>query len=236
MSRECCGVFARPRWHDRPVIGRRFPWLMDYLMWIGDEVVFHGIEKGLCVHDLKEDDAVRSKVEDALTKYDPIFFFHASHGGFNLLTEQNESIMICCPPDPPSPPYTDVCPNPNPDVLSDRVVYTLSCLSAGQLGPAAIKAGGISYIGYKHLLGIIIIQGSEFDEIFKDIWGGGAKALINGKTTGEAYNWLKRRYNMWINYWEMKPTSYEKTIILSVLQDDLERLTLLGKKDAKISS
>jgi hypothetical protein len=227
MSRLDVGVFARPDWPDA-LIYERFKYLMDYLFWTGNEVVSYARSKNLNVHDLKRDDAIHEKVEDELKGADPVFFFHASHGGDNILTGQGMSNLICCPGAFP-------CPKPNHEVLSDRVTYTLSCSSAKELGPAAIEVNGISYIGYLPYLWICVLEGDDLDAVFKDIWAGGAIALIDGKTTGEAYNWLKRRYECWISYWEMNP-GWEAPIMLWVLKADLQNLKLLGKRDARIRS
>ena len=227
MSRLDVGVFARPDWPDSGIY-RRFDYLMDYLFWIGNEVVFYARSKNLNVHDLKRDDAIREKVEDELRGADPVFFFHASHGGDNILTGQNMSNLICSE-------GLYWCPYPNHEVLSDRVVYTLSCSSAKELGPAVIEANGISYIGYLPYLYISLPEGDDLDAVFKDIWAGGALALIDGKTTGEAYNWLQRRYEYWISYWEMN-SGWEAPMMLWILKEDLENLKLFGKRDARIRS
>lgn len=227
MSRLDVGVFARPDWPDG-FVDRRFRYLMDYLFWTGNEVVFYARTNNLNVHDLKKDDAIRQKVEDELEGADPVFFFHASHGGDNVLTGQYMSNLICCPG-----VYT--CDKPNHEILSDRVTYTLSCSSAKALGPTVIDEHGISYIGYLPYLWICILEGDDLDAVFKDIWAGGAKALIDGKTTGEAYNWLKRRYEYWISYWENN-AGWEAPIMLWILGEDYDNLKLLGKRDAKIRS
>jgi hypothetical protein len=227
MSKLDAGVFARPNWADR-FIGRRFDWLMDYMFWVGNEVVFHARTQNLTVHERKRDDAVREKVEDVLRDANPVFFFHGSHGGENVLTGQNNTNLICCP-------GTHPCVNPNHEVLSDRVTYTLSCSSAEELGPSVIEVNGISYIGYLPYLWIIVLEGDDLDAAFKDIWAGGAKALIDGKTSGEAYNWVQRRYKYWISYWEMNP-GWEAPFMLASLQADYDNLKLFGKRDARIRS
>lgn len=224
MSRMDVGVFARPDWPDGAV-GNRFNYLMDYLFWMGNEVVSYARTKNFNVHELKKGDAIRSKVEDEIEGADPIFFFHASHGGDNVLTGQGMTDMICCPP----------CPEPNHEILSDRVVYTLSCSSAKELGPAVIAAKGISYIGYLPYLWISVDEGDDLDGAFKDIWEGGAKALIDGKTTGEAYNWLRRRYEFWISYWENNP-GWEAPGMLWLLREDYQNLKIFGSRDARIRS
>jgi hypothetical protein len=224
MSRIDCGVFARPDWRDS-LVNRRFLYLMDYMYWIGNDVTSYARDKDLFVNDIKKEDAIRPKVELALAEVDPIFFFHASHGGPAVLTGQNMSNMISCPP----------YPNPNHEVLSNRVTYTLSCSSAAQLGPAVVEAKGLSYIGYGQLLWICLLESPEVDGAFRDIWGGGAKVLIDGGTTHDAYMWLKRRYLYWIAYWEMSPNSIAP-VMLFCLKSDLRGLRLIGMRDARIRS
>lgn len=227
MSKLDVGVFARPDWPDG-FIYRRFKYLMDYLFWTGNEVVFHARSKNFGVHDLKRDDAIRSKVEDELRGADPVFFFHASHGGNNILSGQGMSNLICCP-------GSYFCPEPNHEVLSDRVTYTLSCSSASELGPEVIETNGRSYIGYLPYLWLLLLEGDDMDAAFKDIWAGGAIALIDGKTTQEAYNWVQRRYEYWISYWEMNP-GWVAPIMIWCLKEDYKNLKLLGKRDARIRS
>lgn len=227
MSGLDVGVFARPDWPDS-YIGRRFDYLMDYLFWIGNDVVSYAITKNFEVHELNKDNAIRSKVENELKNTDPVFFFHASHGGENVLTGQGRSKMICCP-------GTSECPEPNHEILSDRVTYTLSCSSAQELGPAVIAANGISYIGYLPYLNFVPYEGEDADCAFKDIWAGGANALIDGKTTEEAHNWVKNRYEYWISHWENN-SSWVAPVMLSALKDNYENLKIFGKIDARIRS
>lgn len=227
MSREKVGLFARPCWPDAEV-DRRFKYLMDYMDWIGDEVVAHAKKTDMEVHDKTGDDAIIANIERQLREVDPIFFFHASHGGKNLLTGQDGDILICCRGE-------SLCRDPNYDILSDRVVYTLSCSSANELGPAVIQADGISYIGYEDDLTICLVERKDADAAFKDIWASGAKELLDGKTTGEAYDKIKQRYQVWIEYWELRPRDWLSPPMRDMLKWNLRNLKLLGRKDARIT-
>jgi len=71
------------------------------------------------------------------------------------------------------------------------------------------------------------------DGAFEEIWSGGAKLLLDGRTTKDAYIWIKERYQYWIDYWEMK-NHWAKATMLSSLKQDLDALKLLGQEDAKI--
>lgn len=227
MSRSGVGVFARPKWEDM-LVGRRFKYLMDYLFWVGTSVVYYAKTVGLELTDLCGEDVVRSKVEACLKDKNPIFFFHASHGDYDMITGQNNCNLICC---------SDHAHKlkKNHDVLQNRITYTLSCKSAKKLGPQIIKRGGISYLGYNSNLRICLFEGSELDGAFKDIWVGGAKLLLGGKTVKEAYDWVMRRYEYWISYWEMSE-HWARPFMLSTLRQDHSAFKLLGKEDARVFS
>jgi hypothetical protein len=200
---------------------------MDYLDWMGDEVVAHAKKTDMEVHDKTGRDAIRANIERQLRDVDPIFFFHASHGGKNLLTGQDMSNLICCR-------GASTCRDPNQDILSDRIVYTLSCSSANELGPSVIQADGISYIGYADVLTICLVERKDADAAFKDIWTSGAKELIRGETTEEAYDKIKQRYQAYIDYWELRPRDWLSPTMLNILRWNLQNLRLLGRKDATI--
>lgn len=234
MSRMNEGIFVRPRWEDKSV-DLRFAFLMDYGYWTGSEVVNYAHNKDFIVHELTEERAVRSELKSFLDSHNPRFFFHFSHGGVDTLTGQNMSVLIC------SNQFTenDNIYAPNDLLLRGRIVYTLSCLSASELGPKAVEHGCIAYIGYKDPLWLVTIEGSDTDYAFFEIWTSGAKALIDGKTTEEVYYWLRRRYKFWISYWETidgttSTNAWKAPAMLLALEKDLKALTLVGELNGRI--
>ena len=234
MSTMDEGIFVRPRWDDEET-DARFAYLMDYGYWTGAEVVNYALDKKLIVHELTEDDAVRDELKNFLDYQDPIFFFHFSHGGPDTLTGQDMTTLICCN----NFDESDNTFAPNHILLRGRVVYTLSCLSASELGPKAVEGGCIAYIGYRDPLWATALKSAETDYALFEVWTGGAKALIDGKTTEEVYYWLRRRYKFWINYWEMivgtnAEDEWMAAPMLLILEKNLKGLTLLGDLNAKI--
>ena len=226
MSRSGVGLFVRPKWAD-DVVNRRFEFLMDYLFWVGTNVVNYAKTRNFEFSDLREENAIRSNVEINLQREDPIFFFHASHGNYDMIAGQDESNLICC---------TDEEPNlkKNHDVLRQRIVYTLSCKSAKKLGPEVIKIGGISYLGYDSTLHICLVEGNDMDGAFEDIWAGGAKKFLDGKTAKEVYDWVMSRYEYWISYWQMRD-HWARVTMLFTLRQDCSALRLLGENDSRIT-
>jgi hypothetical protein len=228
------GIFARPRWDDSLINGR-FAYLMDLAYWTGSEVVNYALNTNFNVHELNEERATRDELKNFLDYQDPRFFFHFSHGGPDTLTGQDMSVLIC------SNSFTEGGTQfaPNDILLRDRVVYTLSCLSASELGPKAVEHGCIAYIGYKDPLWAVTIKGADKDYALFEVWTGGAKALIDGKTVEETYCWLKRKYKFWINYWEMidgtgAQYAWVAPTMLMVLEKNIKALSVHGDLNAKI--
>ncbi|MBA7494570.1 hypothetical protein ES702_05147 [subsurface metagenome] len=234
MSKMNESIFVRPRWDDK-IVDQRFAFLMDYAYWTGAEVVSYAHDQDFLVHELTEERAIRSELKNFLDYHNPVFFFHFSHGGTDKLTGQDMSVLIC------SNEFTENgnTYGPNDILLRNRVVYTLSCLSASELGPKSVEHGCISYIGYKDPLWAVVIEGADTDYALFEIWTGGAKALLDGKTIEETYYWLKRRYNFWITYWEMidatnSTNAWKAPAMLMALEKNLKALTLLGNLNARI--
>ena len=234
MSNFNEAIFVRPRWEDSKV-NARFEYLMDYAYWTGAEIVDYSHNDDLRIHELNESRANRNELKNFLDFYNPRFFFHFSHGGADLLTGQDMSVLISC---------NDFNENgihysANHILLRNRVVYTLSCSSARELGPKTVELGCIAYIGYKDPLWAVTVKGPDKDFALFEIWTGGAKQLISGENVEKTYDWLKRRYKYWINYWEMidatsVPDAWVAPIIISVLEKNLKALTALGDLNATI--
>jgi hypothetical protein len=217
-------LFIRPSWGDIEV-NRRFPYLMDYLYWVGNNVVNYAKTSDIKILDLSKDDAIKSNVEKGIQQLNPQLIFHTDHGEDTTLTGQKGCTIFCCENKDP----TVV----NHTLLKDKIVYTLSCNSASKLGQAVIQIGGFCFMGYDAKLRICLAEGAEMDGAFEEIWSGGAKQLLSGKTAKEAFTWVKERYEYWISYWEMRD-HWAQGSMLSALRQDLAALKLLGKDDAKI--
>jgi hypothetical protein len=223
------GVFVRPRWDDKTV-EQRFQYLMDYAFWIGGEVVNYAHNQDFFIHELRVERGIREELEEFLDCYDPVFFFHFSHGGIDTLTGHDMTVLLCCNN------FVENGDNftPNHQLLRDRMVYTLSCLSASQLGPAAVADGCLAYIGYKDPLWLCTIEGSDTDYALFELLSGGAKQLIDGGSARESFYWLQRKYRFWIDYWEMidatnSPNAWKAPTMLMVLEKNLKGLSLLGE-------
>lgn len=86
----------------------------------------------------------------------------------------------------------------NVSLLKDKNVHALSCKTAQKLGPAAIKAGAKSYIGYDENFVLIMREGNlqeplkdDLAKLFLDPAFTAPKSLLTGKTPKEAVKQAK---------------------------------------------
>lgn len=87
-------------------------------------------------------------------------------------------------------------------LLTGTVVHALSCNTAKNLGPAAIKQGAKAYIGYDEQFIAVLKDGNlsnplqdDTAALFLDPAMAAPKALLDGKSAAEAIAQAKQAYN-----------------------------------------
>ena len=83
---------------------------------------------------LTKDRATLSVFESMLKKHNPSLVFMNGHGGPDLVCGHKDEELIKV--------------GKNESLLKGTVTYALYCSSAKKLGPSAVKAGAVAYIGY----------------------------------------------------------------------------------------
>lgn len=83
---------------------------------------------------LTKDRAILSIFESMLKKHKPSLVFINGHGGPDLVCGHKDEELIKM--------------GRNESLLKETITYALSCSSAKELGPSAVKAGAVAYIGY----------------------------------------------------------------------------------------
>lgn len=216
-------TFARPLWKDGlvceylakgkpcecykdyPGVYHRFGWLMEYMHFFLVRSVEYARARGLSVADF-DSMCTRDQLKADFDARNPILFVHGAHGAENVLTSddapglEGKMIYLLCSPGKRS------CPSPNHEWLSGRVTYTLSCLSASQLGPASVEANAKAYIGWKTPLYVMIVRSElpdivSWDEANWDACMAGIFTLLDGGTTEEARTASYERFNYWYDYY-----------------------------------
>lgn len=105
-----------------------------YLFHWNKKILQEARGKKVKVLDLAEDRANKKELESVLSKMKPQLVILNGHGSSDFITGQNQEILIKV--------------GENEELLQGSIVYALSCKTSQVLGPASVKKGCKSYIGY----------------------------------------------------------------------------------------
>ncbi|NQU83095.1 MAG: hypothetical protein HQ536_00125 [Parcubacteria group bacterium] len=105
-----------------------------YLSAWSEKIIELANKKGIQILDLKKDKANVKELESRISKMQPLFIVFNGHGSSDCITGHDNKDLIRV--------------GDNEELLDGKMIYTVSCKSAMQLGPKSIKAGALSYIGY----------------------------------------------------------------------------------------
>jgi hypothetical protein len=158
---EC--VVIRPCFDEASSIS--FEWCSEVIGWLR--------EKNISLIDLAKDDAVRSKVEEAIQRENPQLIVFYNHGDTQGLLEQDgENYVI---------------DKKNDYMLSGKELYTLACLYGADAGIDAWKKGAIAVWCYIKEFGFTTEALTEF----KNFANSGIKFKLEGKTWEESLQQTK---------------------------------------------
>lgn len=206
-------LFTRPE-HDSTT---------HYLSHWSKESIVLAESKGIKILDLNREKAVKSEVENRLTKFSPDLVVLNGHGNENMVTgHKNEPLIIA---------------ENNENLLQGKIIYAISCRSAKNLGPKSVHAGAINYSGYdddfvflynpedisRPLIDKTAGQFLEHSQIY-------VESLIKGNTVNEALN--RSKLNLKHNF--VKALSENNTNAARFLWWDLRHFVSHGKTDAKL--
>jgi len=180
---------------------------------------------GYDVTDLEGNLATKADLERIIATKHPLFFHGFGHGNTNVYTGQNKEIVL------------EVGLNEN--ILSGMIVYLLSCLTAVELGPAIIAAGGLAYIGYN--VEWAWMDENGYGDPYTDYYAEGyyrasnaiPSAFFRGFSAEEAYYAGINTYNEWIDRWATS-NSPDAPEVIHWLVHDRDGETLIGDGKARI--
>jgi len=177
------------------------------------------------VIDLKDKKANKKNIENALIKKNPSLVIFNGHGSPTEICGDNNEVLINLE---------------NKKHLKSKIVYSISCSSARELGKK-VADENTSFAGYEEEFIFLIDKNKactpEKDEIakpFMDCSNQFSISLLKGKTTGEAYEDTKRKYNEWICYFAAKEYLPEASSIISCLIWNRDSFILHGNKEKRI--
>lgn len=198
-----------------------------YLSAWAEEIIKLAKTHGNTVIDLKGSRANRAELESIIKKRHPRFIVLNGHGSNDEIAGQdNESL---------------VKKGMNEAIVTNTIVYAISCSSAKLLGVAAIEKGALCYLGYEDDF-IFLNDHSKLNkplqdplaQLFLEPSNKVSMALIKGHTTGKAYRKSKEMLRQTIRRILTSEASYEEKACLRYLLWNYQHFTCIGSTNAML--
>lgn len=107
---------------------------VHYLFYWAKNIIELAKDKSISVLDLDEKRANCKEVSSMLQKKEPSLVFFNGHGDDDCIMGHDNEVLLAV--------------DKNEQLLSSKIVYSLSCRSGKKLGPKSIQSGTLGYIGY----------------------------------------------------------------------------------------
>jgi len=201
--------------------------ITTYLFYWSQFIIKEARNKGIKIFDLSGEKANKQLLGSYISKHHPVFIHFNGHGDNDLIAGFNNEILIQA--------------GDNEQLLSQKIIYALSCNSAKTLGYSAVKNGALTYIGYKrkYILAYNIKSQTHplrdrLAKLFLEPSNLISISLLKGNKTRDAYR--KSQEAMRRNFLYMislKATVLEKDAA-SFLWSDKKNQILIGDENSKI--
>ena len=175
--------------------------------------------------DLPREKSNRKLVESMLKKHNPSLVFFNGHGGKDCVMGQDNEVLVKA--------------GQNEAMLTDKIVYSLSCGSAAILGPASVNSGARAYIGYKRDFALMYDENKrtrchedKLAELFLGPSNQVMVSLLKGHTVHEAHISAKNSFKKNIRKL-LTSTSSPHSVCVPYLLWDLQAFIVVGDSAAK---
>lgn len=159
--------------------------------WFMEQVLATARAEGYAIDDLERFEATREALQLTLSREGVgAIFYGVGHGSEEVYTGDAGQPVLTVD---------------NAGWMRGRIVHLMSCRTGVALGPALIEAGAQAFIGYTYdyyvLLGADPRVESEYTQAFLDPDVTFARALVEGKSLGEAYRLSRETAEAWIEHY-----------------------------------
>ncbi len=176
--------------------------------------------------ELRKEKANKKDLMDLIEKENPHLVIFNGHGNDELITGFNQDILIQC--------------GDNESILGGRIVHSMACESAKSLGQKCIKIGTRSFIGYMEKFNLVHLGKKSTQEQIEDPIARfflepayeAIVALIEGKTSGEAYTQSQNLYRDTLTILLTSNNTDYNTTIASRLYHNFKHQVCLGDQVA----
>jgi len=199
--------------HDLPT-QYLYAYIGKAIQYIGDRIELNG------------KDANRENFENTIKNYPINVFIGGGHGDYDRFAGWENQIVL------------RACDNDN--LLSDKIVYLISCRCARELGGSSVKKNAKVFIGYLEDFVFAIddryidmplndpVAKSFFDPAIEVI-----NTIARGESVDMAYYNSQQKFNEQIKYWYSKNVP-EAPYIISLLMHDRDYQTIIGETSVAV--
>ena len=202
---------------------------LDYASVVLQRIVQEHKQSGQTITELVGSDANPERIKQEIATLKPALVLGVGHGSINTFTVECTT------------PFLHAQSPSELELMNERIVSLLSCLTAQVLGPALIDAGATAYTGYKQEFwfytgdepGTTRAVQSPFTAEFQF-----AISLLQGKTTGQAREDQLNKYDEEITYWTTGDGRNHAVApeLANILQMNKDNSVFLGEPSVKPSS
>lgn len=198
-----------------------------YLKIWSKQIIKIADEKNIQVLDLDSVKANKKELESRIEKINPHLIIFNGHGSDDCITGYENRILVQT--------------GDNEKLLKSKIIYAVSCNSALKLGPASIKSGAESYIGYTdsfiffHENNLNNPLSDKTAALFLEPSNQVAVSLIKGNSSGDSSKRSKKYFLK--NIQELLSSKYESHSEFSqyaqALWWNMKHQVCLGDQEAK---
>lgn len=199
----------------------------EYLdSWFGMIIELVKKQKDTKLFELKKERANRKELTELIEKENPQLVIFNGHGNDELITGFKQEILVRC--------------NDNESILAGKIVHSMACESAKKLGPKCITIGTRSFIGYKEKFNLVHLNKKSEPEQLSDPIARffiepayeAVIALVEGKTTGDAYMKSQNAYRENLTVLLTSNRTEYNTVLASRLYHNFQHQVCLGDQVA----
>jgi len=197
-----------------------------YLHAWGRKIIETANKKDMKVYDLSRDKANRIHFISVASNKNPKFIVFNGHGDERTITGYDNQVLISC--------------DQNLHLLKSKIVYSVSCKSAKELGRECIKQGTLAFLGYDEDF-IFYYNPNEISKPLNDNVATPcldsttqfAMSIIKGNTSEHSYNNSQEKYRKWIRKF-IRSRELDAPYILQALIENMTNQRLLGDKTCSL--
>jgi len=204
--------------HDAPTeyLNSWFKKIIDLVKQQPDTILF----------ELTKERSNKKEFTDMIERENPHFVILNGHGNDELITGFNQDILIKC--------------DDNEAILGGKIVHSMACESAKKLGHKCITLGTKTFIGYKEKFNLVHMnKKTELEQLndpvakfFLEPAYEAVLALVEGKTTGEAYTKSQNLYRENLAVLITSNKTEYNTVLASRLYHNFQHQVCLGDQGA----